>query len=316
MTPRLDIRHLQMLAAIAREGNVTRAAQTIGLTQSALTHRIREAERRLGSALYTRAGKGLRTTPAGEILTAVAERVLGELERAEHAAVEMSVGVEHVVRIGIGTYTRYHWLPSFLKVLRTRAPGLQVEVFADAMQRPLEMLLDGTIDVAIVATQSRPPGLAWIPLFTDELVAITPIDHRFTRRDYIEAEALRDEVWISYGTKTEPGFESERFMRPAQVWPKRFLRVELPEAIVELVRAGMGVSILSRWAVEPYLRAGTLACTRLGEAGLDIDWFAAVREADAEDAPARRLAESLAAWCATPEGGFHMVAGMADVRTP
>lgn len=312
MGPSLDIRHLQMLAAIAREGNVTRAAETIGLTQSALTHRIREAERRLGSALFTRVGKGLRATPAGEMLTAVAERVLGELERAEHDAVEMSVGVEHVVRIGVGTYTRYHWLPSFLARLRERAPGLQVEVFADAMQRPLEMLLDGTIDVAIVAAGARPIGVVGIPLFTDELVAIAPVEHRFAKCPYIEAEALRDEVWISYGTKTEPGFESERFMRPARVWPKRFLRVELPEAIVELVRAGMGVSILSRWAVEPYLRAGTLACTRLGESGLDIDWFAAVRQADGEGSPAHRLAVSLAEWCETSDGGFHMVAGMAD----
>ena len=301
-----------MLVAIAREGNVTRAADGIGLTQSALTHRIREAERRLGSALYTRVGKRLRATPVGEMLTAVAERVLGDLERAEHAAGEMSIGVEHVVRIGIGTYTRYHWLPPFLETLRESAPGLQVEVFADAMQRPLEMLLDGTIDVAIVATGARPPGVAWIPLFTDELVAITPVSHRFAQRAYIEAEALRDEVWISYGTKTEPGFESERFMRPAKAWPRRFLRVELPEAIVELVRAGMGVSILSRWAVEPYLRAGTLACTRLGEHGLDLDWFAAVREADAEGSPAHRLATSLAAWCETSDGGFHMVAGMVD----
>jgi len=311
MSPRLDIRHLQMLAAIAREGNVTRAADTIGLTQSALTHRIREAERRLGTALYTRVGKGLRATPAGETLTAVAERVLGDLERAEHDAVEMSVGVEHVMRIGVGTYTRYHWLPPFLETLKDSAPGLQVEIFADAMQRPLEMLLDGTIDIAIVATESRPPGITWIPLFTDELIAITPVDHRFAKCPYVDAEALRDEVWITYGTKTEPGFESERFMRPARVWPKRFLRVELPEAIVELVRAGMGVSILSRWAVEPYLRAGTLASTRLGEKGLDIDWFAAVRASDGEGSPAHRLAASLAAWCETADGGFHMVAGMA-----
>ena len=118
MSPRLDIRHLQMLVEIARTGNVTRAAETIGLTQSALTHRIREAERRLGLTLYTRVGRGLRMTPAGETLAYCAERVLEELERAEHDAVEMSRGIDHVVRIGIGAYTRYHWLPAFLNTPR------------------------------------------------------------------------------------------------------------------------------------------------------------------------------------------------------
>lgn len=298
-----------MLVEIARTGNVTRAAEAIGLTQSALTHRIREAERRLGLTLYTRVGRGLRMTPAGKTLAYCAERVLEELERAEHDAVEMSRGIDHVVRIGIGTYTRYHWLPAFLDTLRASHPRMHVEVVADAMQRPLEKLAEGAIDVAIVAAGPRPPGLDWVRLFTDELVAIAPVDHPFASCPYIEADALRDEVYITYGTKSVPGFEYERFMRPASAYPKRFVRVDLPEAIVELVRAGMGVSVLSKWAVQPYLRAGTLACTRLTESGLEIDWFGAVRAADGEGSPAQQLARSLAVWCEAPPGGFHQESG-------
>ena len=299
------MRHLQMLVEIARSGSVTRAAEVIGLTQSALTHRIREAERRLGLSLYTRVGKGLRMTPAGEMLAQTAARLLDELERAERDAVEAAGGVEHVVRIGLGTYTRYHWLPAFLAHLRASEPGLEVEVMADAAQRPLAMLIDGAIDVAIVAPGERPEGFAWIRLFTDELVAITPVDHRFADSDHIEATAMRDEVWITYGMKTEPGFEGERFMRPANTHPKRVVRVELPETIVELVRADLGVSILTRWAVAPYLESGLLAGTRLTKAGLPIEWYAAVRRSDDDASPARRLANTLARWCAGPGGGFH-----------
>ncbi len=305
MAPKLGIRHLQMLVEIERSGSVTQAAELVGLTQSALTHRVREAERRLGLKLYTRVGKGLRMTPAGEILAQTAARLLNELERTERDAVESAIGVEHVVRIGLGTYTRYHWLPAFLSYLRSAEPGLEVEVMADAAQRPLSMLIDGVIDVAIVAPGERPGGLGWVRLFTDELVVVTPVGHRFAGADYIEASEMRDEVWITYGMKTEPGFEGERFLRPADTHPKRVVRVELPEAIVELVRAGFGVSILTRWAVAPHLASGGLAAARLTKSGLPIEWYAAVRGGDGQTAPSRRLANALANWCSSSDGGFH-----------
>lgn len=180
--------------------------------------------------------------------------------------------------------------------------------FASAVLRsPIDLLLEGTIDLAIVAGQRSRPELEWTPLFEDELVAVTPPRHRFARCAHVEATAFADEVYITYSLTYEPGFEAERFMRPANVHPKRFVRVELPEAIAELVRAGLGVSVLSQWAIEPYLRAGSLAATRLTKHGLKLDWFAAVRKSDGDGSPAARLASLLAAWCATPRGGFRSV---------
>ena len=63
--------------------------------------------------------------------------------------------------------------------------------------------------------------------------------------------------------------------------------VQVPEAIIDLVRAGFGISILSRWAVEPEIADGTLVARPLGEEGLSLDWWAVIRTDDAEDAPSR-----------------------------
>ena len=310
MRPKLDIQHLQMLTTIAQTGSVTRAAEEIGLSQSALTHRIREAERRLGLKLYSREGKRLRMTPAAERIYHSAVRVFEEMERAERDAIEMGKGVEHVIRLGLGSYTRYHWLPTFLKVLGESSPECQIEVVAPAIRRPLGMLIDGSIDIAIVP--GRHPGheLEWIHLFQDELVAVTPPTHPISTLEFVEAEAFRDEVYITYSLTPESGFERERFMEPAKIFPRRTLKVELPDAILELVRAGMGVSILSRWALQPDVIAGTLACTRVTRQGLDIDWFAVVRKSDNERSPAQLLARTLATWCSTPQGGFRTVGSL------
>lgn len=295
--PRLNLRHLRMIVAIAESGGVGGAANLLGVTSSAVTHRIREAERRLGLALYDRVKGRLRPTPAGEVLRNTAERLLTDLDRAEADAYALAGGIEHVVRLGIGFYTAYHWLPGFLGRLAVTAPEIEIEIVAGAARQPLGMLLDGGIDLAIVAGDPAGPGVAGFRLFDDELVAIMAPGHPLAVRPYIVADDFVEEAYLTYSYSTIPGHEHDRVFRPAGVHPRRYVNVELPEAIVELVAAGFGVSILARWAVAPHIRWGSIAHARVTEGGLDMAWYAAVRESDGTDSPSHRLARALGDWC-------------------
>lgn len=301
--PLLDLRHLRMLLAIADTGSVSEAADLLAVTPSALSHRIREAERRLDVTLFGRLKGRLHLTPAGECLCQSARRALADLSRAETEAIEMSRGVEHVVRIGIGFYSAYHWLPPFLGRLAERAPEMRVEVDADAARRPIATLLEGGIDIAIVPGSQESAGVTGRRLFTDELVAIMAPSHPLAGKPHITAEDLADEDYLSYSRETIPGHEYDRLMAPANVYPRRYVLVELPEAIVELVAAGFGISILSRWAVAPHIASGKLAHARVTAEGIQVDWYADLRAADGDDTPAAALAGMLAGWCAET-GGF------------
>jgi LysR family transcriptional regulator for metE and metH len=304
MRTRLDLRHLEMLTAIAEAGSVADAAQVLGVTASALSHRIREAERRLDVQLFTRVGRGLRLTPAADLLRQAAVRLLAELEQVEQAARNMGRGIRHVVRIGIGTYTSYHWLPAFLGRFRGSAPDVQVEIVANAVTAPLKALQERDIDVAIVPEGPLPAGLRPLPLFEDALVAVLPPNHRLASRPFIAPQDLQDEDVLTYSLTTVPGHEVDQFWRPSGVAPRRIVRVEQVDAIVELVKAGFGVSILTRWAMAPHLAAGTLACRPLGPEGIALEWRAVLRDGDDVDTPPGALADALAAWCRDPDGGF------------
>src|SRR6185295_5358301 len=137
----LEVRHLRLVAAVADVGSLTRAGDRLHLTQSALSHQLRDIESRLGAALFLRVGKRLVLTPAGERLLASAREVLERLHQTEHDIRQMGRDRAGVLRLTTECYTCYHWLPPLLTKYRRKFP--KVEVRFD-------------VDVVIVAAPSHP----------------------------------------------------------------------------------------------------------------------------------------------------------------
>ncbi len=291
------MRHLRMLQAMARTGSVTRAAAMLGLTQSALSHQIREAERRLGLDLFVQRDRRMQLTPVAVSLSEEAGRILSQLERLEQQIARDRGVMRHIVRIGCGAYSGYRWLPRFLRVFQQGAADVDIEVVADATQRPLQALLDRDIDVAVTSATPDKATTRSLRLFRDELVLIMAPDHPLSKREVVVAQDLSDQVYISYSAVAEKGHEFDRFIKPAQVSYRSMLRVELTEAIVELVIGGFGISILSRWAVAHYLRSGALSSARVTRRGLHVNWYAATRKSEPDDGGAWRMALALKNWC-------------------
>jgi len=233
-SPSLDLRHYQMIATLARIPRVTDAAEQLGVTPSALSHRIREAERRMGVPLFRRSRKRLQMTAAAEYLAQVAERVIAELVRAEEDAERMARGVRHVVRLAVESYSSYHWLPGFLRHLRTEMPDVGIQVVAAAARSPLQSLLDRTTDMVIVSGDIVGRQLTSMHLFDDELLFIMAPGHRLADRDHIDGRDIIGEDFITYTRIPEPDREYARLFRPNNAYPNWTEIVELPEAIVEI----------------------------------------------------------------------------------
>jgi LysR family transcriptional regulator for metE and metH len=301
--PALDFRQLKMIRAIAEHGRVTDAAEALGVTPSALSHRIKEAERRLDLVLFTRLHKRLRMTPAAEYLAEMAERVLDEMDRAERDVRRMDRGVEHVVRIGVEAYSSYHWLPGFNTYLRTHLPGVELQVMASVTREPLRALSNRHVDIMVTSGDAMPIGTCQIPLFTDELLFIVPPGHPLAGKAFVAGDDIEGEDFITYTLTPEPDREFARLFRPADRYPRWTTTVELPEAIVELVAAGQGSSVLAGWAVRPAIRAGRIVGARVGRDGIDIAWQALLRSEDAGTGPIWDVGQALSVWSAQ-NGGF------------
>src|SRR5579883_569108 len=146
MGPKLEIRHLKLLAAIAEMGSVTQAGKRLHLTQSALSHQLRDAEQRVGAPLFFRLGKKMAPTPAGEKLLECAQRVLKELGSAERHIESTSDGKCGVIRLSTECYTCYHWLPPLLKKFHEEFPRVEVCISPEMTCGIMATLLEGKLD--------------------------------------------------------------------------------------------------------------------------------------------------------------------------
>ena len=293
----LKMRHLRLVEAIAEAGGVTRASDRLHLTQSALSHQLRDIETRLGAPLFLRLKRRMVPTPAGERLLHAARAVLRQVHETEEAIRRAARREEGLLRIAVECYTCYHWLPALLGPFHRRHPRVEVRIAAEETRRPIAALLEGRLDLALVGGPVRDPRLAVRPLFEDELVVVMPPGHRLTARPFVApADFAAEHLFLYMGP--EESTVVQKVLSPAGVRPRRITEVILTEAILELVRAGQGIAVLASWSVAPAVRGGRLVARPLTRAGYVRRWHAARLKAAAapewllafEDLLARRPA--------------------------
>ena len=183
-----------------------------------------------------------------------------------------------------------HRLPLAAPLLRRfqkTHPDVDLEVVAGATDDPIPALLGGAIDLAIVHRPVRDARLRLRALFSDEMVVVMPPGHRLSRVPFVAAEDLAPEHLVLYSTPRESNLVFREVLIPAGVSPRRVTHIQLTEAIVELVKAGLGLSVLARWSVAPQLERGELVARPLTRAGRFRHWSAAYRR---REAPAPLLA--------------------------
>lgn len=296
--PRLDIRHLQMIRSLGRTGRVVDAADALGLTPSALSHRIKEAERRLGVPLFERTHKRLRMTAAAEYLANFSEKFLGELYLIEDEVRRMNAGIDHVVRLAVENYSAYHWFPGFLEAFQKEHPRIDIQIMASARGGMLQSLLDRHVDLAISSGTQKQAATKSLPLFDDPLVFICAPGHPLAKLASVGARDIEGQNFITFTKIPEPDQEFARLFRPERRYPNWAAAVELPEAIIELVAANQGTSILANWAVAPHVQSGRIAARPLAPVPILIPWHCQYRADEPDQGPVFLVAQFLRAYFA------------------
>jgi LysR family transcriptional regulator for metE and metH len=224
-----------------------------------------------------------------------ATRVLEETRSAEDAVRRLAVHGAGQIRVCAQCNTGYHWLPPLLKVFQQKYPHVEVNIVVDMTNRPVDHLLGGRLDLAVLTDAPADPRLRVRPLFKDEMVALVARDHPLARRPWIRPADLASEHLFLYASDPRESFTVRRILEPAGVTPRRISFVMLSEAIVELARAGLGVGVMPCWSAQGALAAGGLRALSITRRGTHRQWSAATLKANAEPPYLRDFVALLAA---------------------
>jgi LysR family transcriptional regulator, regulator for metE and metH len=269
----IDIRHLKLIKEIATTGNMTKAAVRLFLTQPSLSHQLKEIESRLGTPLFLRINKSMVLTQAGERILKAANDILPQIEAAESDIIHGTQQCREI-RMSTKCYTGYHWLPALMKEFHSEFPEVIFDVVTEAMLEPVDFLLKGKIDIAIINDRPDQKGVHVEKLFDDEMVLLVPEDHRLSSKPYVVPTDFRDENLIIYKESFAEDFFAAKLLIPAKVTPQRLTKMQLTEARVELVRAGIGITVLSRWLVKSFLKKDSgLKQIKVTRKGLYRAWY-------------------------------------------
>lgn len=271
----MEIRHLRLIQKVAETGNLTRAAGQLFLTQSALSHQLKEIEGTYNGSVFTRVNKKMVPTEIGKRFLDLANQVLPQVESCVNEVREMVSGEVGTIRISTQCYTFYHWLSPILQSYGSIFPNVEVRIENEATFHTIQSLQNGQLDVAIINYElNDPANYNEQELFEDELTVVVPIDHKLASRKFIMPRDLVEENFITYDIPQGRGVTYQMVFEDHGVHPRKVTQVQLTEAILEMVRANLGVSIMAKWAVKDHINAEDLKMIPVTALGLYRKWYA------------------------------------------
>lgn len=273
----LALHHFRLIETISKEGTLTKSALALHLTQSALSHQLKELEREMDSKIFQRMGKRMQLTDNGTRFLQSAEKILTEIKSLEEDINNSRNGKTGKLNISTQCYTAYHWLPAIIKNYKTASPNINIHIVSEASKRPLEYLLRGDLDVAIVRTQMANMHIFYEPVFDDQLMVVLSKSNPLANKDYFEIADFENTELImpSYDASYQDTPLIEHLIQIQQVKLKNLHRIHYTDATIEMVNADLGIGVMADWIVKPYLDIKDIVAIPISKAIARRTWYAA-----------------------------------------
>ncbi len=273
----VELRHLRTLLALRDSGSLVEAADRLSLTQSALSHQLKDLENRLGCSLFVRKSRPVRFTLVGARLLKLADDIVPQFDGAMNDVTRLVGGDSGRLYMAIECHSCFEWLLPAINVYRESWPEVELDVSSGFHFEPLPALVRGDLDLVITADPIRTLEIAYIPLFGYEALLAVAIDHPLAKEPWVNPLDLTEETLITYPVDRSRLDVFSSFLEPAGVEPGAIRTAELTTMMIQLVASGRGLVCLPNWALHEHVEKNYIVARSLGEEGIWPNLYAAVR---------------------------------------
>ncbi|MEZ8036507.1 LysR substrate-binding domain-containing protein [Vibrio crassostreae] len=275
----IELKHLRTLTTLRDSGSLTATATSLHLTQSALSHQLKDLEARIGGQLFLRKTRPVKFTSEGEILLKLADEIQPRIAKAENELASLKEDVNGRLHMAIECHSCFQWLMPALKEYQVAWPSVTLDFSSGFGFEPLPALMAGELDLVITSDIQPRSEVHYEPLFDFEMRLITAINSPLADKPSIAPQDLSDLTMLSYPVQKQRLDVVKHFLQPAGIEPKKWKQADNTLMLVQMVSAGLGVAALPNWAISEFSRQGLIASKPLGK-GLSRRLFAAVRNSE------------------------------------
>ena len=268
----LDGRQMRAFASLARTGSFTQTARELHLTQSGVSHAMKALEHDVGCRLLDRLGKKVVLTQAGEQLLHHATKILREMEGARESMDQLGKWGRGRLRLGASTTACQHIIPPVLREFKESFPDHVITIEPGDTLALVHSLLRHRIDLALTLEPDKEPQLDFHPLFSDELQFIVGALHPWARAGRVQRAEVPTQHYILYSKSSVTFRLVEDYFRREEMVLNTVIELGSMEATKELVKLGVGVSILAPWVSRKEIEEGSLVALPLGRRKLERRW--------------------------------------------
>ncbi len=262
----MDLRQLEIFVKVAELGSFSKAADALFLTQPTVSEHIRSLEDELGVRLLDRLGRGAAVTKGGALLQGYAQRLLALSREARQAMESFQGRMSGELLVGASTIPGEYILPALIGRFKEKFPDIAITLLIGGSQAVTEWVAEGRAEVGVVGARSGHRGIEFRELFPDDIVLIVSAAHPWHGRKQVTMEELRAEPLLlrERGSGTRAALEAALTQAGSDIAAFRVVgEMGSTQAIKQAVKAGVGVSLVSRRAVEEECRAGSVWCLRV-----------------------------------------------------
>ncbi len=262
----MDLRQLEIFVKVAEFGSFSKAAEALYLTQPTVSEHIRTLEDEVGVRLLDRLGRGAAVTRAGQLLLSYAQRMLALAREARQAMDGFQGRMSGELLIGASTIPGEYVLPAMIGRFKEKYPDISITLLIGDSQTAVDWVAEGRAELGVVGARLSHRGVDYKELMPDEVVVVVPGAHSWHGRKQIALEELRSEPLLirERGSGTRAALEAALAEAGMDLGSFRIVgEMGSTQAIKQAVKAGVGVSLVSKRAVEEECKSGLLWCLRV-----------------------------------------------------
>ncbi|AUP77363.1 LysR family transcriptional regulator [Flavivirga eckloniae] len=273
----MELKYFRLIKTIAEEGNLANSSERLFLTQSALSHQLRDLEERLGFKVFRRSRNKWELTDEGTELYKLANKLFSSIDESFSNIKHIKEGSRGAIKLSAECQSFFHAIPEFIQKMGILYPEIDIDLTLGATHQTISQVLSNEIDIAIVTSKPASEELTIVKVYEDEIFAVMHRENQFNTLDYLEASHFSKIHLLINSFPLEGVSVYEHFLKPNKINPIKISAIPFTEITLSMIQANMGIMCAPKWQLKPFKLSEEIAFKRISENGLKRNHYLVVK---------------------------------------